>query len=88
MPHTTNKNRQSAETYANRPCLGWRPARGDGVLGPYEFITYREAFARSEQAGSAFLELGCAPHDRVGVFGVNCPEWMVAMQGCNRTRWG
>lgn len=38
------------------------------------------------QVGSAYLTLGLKPKDRVGVFGANCPEWMLAMQGCNRTR--
>jgi long-subunit acyl-CoA synthetase (AMP-forming) len=38
------------------------------------------------QVGSAYLHLGLQPKDRVGVFGANCPEWMLAMQGCNRTR--
>jgi len=32
------------------------------------------------QVGSALLELGVEPKDRVGVFGANCPEWMLAMQ--------
>lgn len=39
------------------------------------------------QVGSAYLDLGLQPKDRVGVFGANCPEWMLAMQGCNRTRY-
>lgn len=38
------------------------------------------------QAGSALLDLGVKPKDRVGVIGANCPEWMLTMQGCNRTR--
>jgi hypothetical protein len=32
------------------------------------------------------LDLGAKPKDRVGVIGANCPEWMLTMQGCNRTR--
>lgn len=40
------------------------------------------------QVGSALLDLGVKPKDRVGVIGANCPEWMLTMQGCNRTRWG
>lgn len=38
------------------------------------------------QVGSAFLDVGLKPRDRVGVIGSNCPEWMITMQGCNRTR--
>lgn len=33
------------------------------------------------------MDLGLKPQDRVGVIGSNCPEWMLTMQGCNRTRY-
>ncbi len=29
---------------------------------------------------SALRALGVQPQQRVGVFGANCPEWMIAMQ--------
>lgn len=32
------------------------------------------------QVGSAFLDLGLKPRDRLGVFGPNCVEWMISMQ--------
>uniref|UniRef100_A0A383WNH5 Long-chain-fatty-acid--CoA ligase n=1 Tax=Tetradesmus obliquus TaxID=3088 RepID=A0A383WNH5_TETOB len=75
----------SAEKYADQDCLGSRAVGPDGKPGPYKFITYREAFQLACQAGSAFLHLGLKPKDRLGVFGPNCIEWMVSMQGCNRT---
>ncbi|WIA13533.1 hypothetical protein OEZ85_007105 [Tetradesmus obliquus] len=75
----------SAEKYEDQDCLGSRAVGPDGKPGPYKFITYREAFQLACQAGSAFLHLGLKPKDRLGVFGPNCIEWMVSMQGCNRT---
>lgn len=35
---------------------------------------------RHPQVGSAFLQAGLRPKERVGVLGANCPEWMLAMQ--------
>lgn len=32
------------------------------------------------QVGSALVELGLERNERVGVFGANCPEWMLTMQ--------
>ena len=43
-------------------------------------MTYLEAAARVEAAGSALVARGISPKERIGVFGTNCPEWMIAMQ--------
>ena len=43
-------------------------------------MTYQEAAARVEAAGSALVARGISPKERIGVFGANCPEWMIAMQ--------
>jgi hypothetical protein len=55
--------RNSAEKYASKPCLGWRVPQGpDGKsLGPYTFMTYKEAWDKAVQvmiAGSS------RPHTR------------------------
>ncbi|KAF6251919.1 acetyl-CoA synthetase-like protein [Scenedesmus sp. NREL 46B-D3] len=77
--------RASAEKFADQDCLGSRVAGPDGKPGPYKFITYKEAFELAAKVGSAFLHLGLKPKDRLGVFGPNSIEWMISMQGCNRT---
>ncbi|KAF8060014.1 LACS4 [Scenedesmus sp. PABB004] len=77
--------KSSAEKFADKPCLGYRTVGADGKPGPYKFYTYAEAWEMAAKAGSAFLNLGLKPTDRLGVFGANCVEWMIAMQGCNRT---
>ena len=33
---------------------------------------------------SALAAIGGNAHTRAGIYSVNCPEWMVAMQACNR----
>eukprot|EP00879_Flechtneria_rotunda_P001890 GHRR01002062.1.p1 GENE.GHRR01002062.1~~GHRR01002062.1.p1 ORF type:complete len:668 (+),score=222.63 GHRR01002062.1:317-2320(+) len=77
--------RSSAEKFAGQNCLAYREPKPGAGFGPYKYITYKEAFDKSAQVGSAFLDLGLKPKDRLGVFGPNCVEWMLAMQGCNRT---
>jgi acyl-CoA synthetase (AMP-forming)/AMP-acid ligase II len=60
---------------------------GSGGICAYSAVSYSGTLVAAVlQVGSAFLTLGLQPQDRVGVFGNNCPEWMLAMQGCNRTR--
>jgi hypothetical protein len=43
--------RDSAEKFASKPCLGWRVPQGaDGTsLGPYTFMTYKEAWDKAVQ---------------------------------------
>jgi hypothetical protein len=43
--------RDSVEKYGSRPCLGWRTQQdAEGkVLGPYTFMTYKEAWDKSVQ---------------------------------------
>ena len=71
---------QSATRAPDAPCLAWRPAAG----APYRHFTYGEALALATDMSAAYASLGVAPRDRVGIFGANTPEWMLAMQACNR----
>lgn len=81
---------------ASRPCRActhWQHAVAEapklqvGAIKPLHCQTYACAgMAFVLQVGSALLDLGVKPKDRVGVIGANCPEWMLTMQGCNRTR--
>lgn len=50
--------RDSAEKFAGRPCLGWRTKQGlEGKLGPYSFMTYKEAWDKAVKVAS-----GCSAH--------------------------
>jgi long-chain acyl-CoA synthetase len=57
----------------------------DGVAQPFEWMTYAAVGARVDAVSSALVKAGVsAQGTRIGVFGANCPAWMVAMQACNR----
>lgn len=65
--------------YGANPCLGRRPIK-DGVAGPYEWLTYAEVGDRVDAIAGGMMALGHKAHGRVGVYGINAPEWMMAMQ--------
>lgn len=53
--------------------------------GDYQWQSYAEVGARVEAVGSGVdLLCGVKKGDCVGVYGTNSPEWMIAMQACNR----
>ncbi|RVW48437.1 Long chain acyl-CoA synthetase 2 [Vitis vinifera] len=51
--------------------------------GPYVWLTYREAYDAALQMGSAMRSRGVNPGERCGIYGSNCPEWIIAMEACN-----
>uniref|UniRef100_A0A5B7AFM9 Long-chain-fatty-acid--CoA ligase n=1 Tax=Davidia involucrata TaxID=16924 RepID=A0A5B7AFM9_DAVIN len=55
----------------------------DGKAGPYEWLTYQEVYDATIRIGSAIQSLGVNPGDRCGIYGTNCPEWIIAMEACN-----
>lgn len=71
---------RSVDKYGERNCLGKR----DSSTSEYSWITYKETEEMVAAVGSALADVGLEPHGRVGVYGANCPEWMIAMQACNR----
>lgn len=56
-------------------CLGRRVAEG------YTWITYKDTAARAENFGAGLLGLGIQPGQKLGVFGVNSTEWVLAELG-------
>ncbi|KAI3946070.1 hypothetical protein MKX01_024826 [Papaver californicum] len=55
----------------------------DGKVGPYVWKTYQEVFDETIEIGSAIRNSGVNPGDRCGIYGSNCPEWIIAMEACN-----
>ncbi|KAK1300760.1 Long chain acyl-CoA synthetase 2 [Acorus calamus] len=55
----------------------------DGKVGPYVWQTYEEAHDKAIQIGSAMRSCGVNPGDHCGIYGSNCPEWVIAMEACN-----
>jgi long-chain acyl-CoA synthetase len=69
----------SVKKYSNEKCLGYRPIV-DGVAGDYVWFTYAEIAKKVEDVASGIAALGLNKKDRVGVYGPNCVDWMIAMQ--------
>jgi long-chain acyl-CoA synthetase len=71
--------RAAVEKWPNQPCLAYRHPQGNGY-GPYENITYAEVADMVARAASGLFSMGMQPQQRLGIFGVNCVEWMVSLQ--------
>ncbi|KAH0890094.1 hypothetical protein HID58_052523 [Brassica napus] len=72
---------KSVEKFPYNKVLGWRRIV-DEKVGPYMWKTYKEAYGEVLQIGSAIRALGAEPGCRVGIYGVNCPQWIIAMEAC------
>ena len=75
---------RSVSKYGDNPCLGMRLKGADGTVGDYKWLTYREVSEKVVAVSSGLVGEGVVAQNTVGVFGANCPEWMMAMQACNR----
>ncbi|KAF9688185.1 hypothetical protein SADUNF_Sadunf02G0170800 [Salix dunnii] len=69
----------SAKKYAGNKMLGWRRFV-DGKVGPYVWKTYQEVYDEVLQISSALRASGAEAECRVGIYGSNCPHWIVAME--------
>ncbi|XP_078444127.1 long chain acyl-CoA synthetase 1-like isoform X2 [Wolffia australiana] len=72
----------SAKKHSKNRMLGWRELV-NGKLGPYVWKTYETVFEEVLNVGSALAHLGAKPGSRVGIYGINCPQWIVSMEACN-----
>ncbi|RKP08894.1 hypothetical protein THASP1DRAFT_14984 [Thamnocephalis sphaerospora] len=63
------------------PFLGRRVVT-NGVAGPYVWETYGQVLKRIEALGSGLAKLGTNERDRVGLFSVNRPEWVIGEHAC------
>ncbi|KAL9269309.1 Long chain acyl-CoA synthetase 1-like protein [Drosera capensis] len=74
--------RCAVEKYPGNRMLGWRP-NIDGKFGPYTWKTYKQVYDEVLNIGSALRACGAEPGARIGIYGPNCPEWIIAMEACN-----
>lgn len=77
----------AAVRYADVPCLGTRTVGHDGLPGAYEWMSYGAAAAERAAIGAGLLRHGVRAGDKVGLYSVNCAEWLlteaaIARQGC------
>ncbi|KAL0861816.1 hypothetical protein Bca101_040934 [Brassica carinata] len=70
---------KSVDKFPNNKMLGWRPIV-DEKVGPYIWKTYKEVYEEVLQIGSALRADGAEPGCRVGIYGANCPQWIIAME--------
>ncbi|KAE8708687.1 Long chain acyl-CoA synthetase 1 [Hibiscus syriacus] len=75
----------SVEKYPGNRMLGWRKIV-DGKVGPYIWKTYKEVYDEVLHVGSALRASGAEPGCRVGIYGANCPQWIMAMEACGAHR--
>ncbi|MED6122217.1 Long-chain-fatty-acid--CoA ligase 2 (Long-chain acyl-CoA synthetase 2) (Fatty acid activator 2) [Stylosanthes scabra] len=72
----------SVKKHPKNRMLGWRKVI-DGKFGPYVWKTYKEVYDEVLHIGSALKASGAEPGSRIGVYGSNCPQWIVAMEACS-----
>lgn len=55
----------------------------DSKVGPYVWHTYKEVYDSAVRLGSAIRSRSVNPGDRCGIYGSNCPEWIITMEACS-----
>ncbi|XP_012836994.1 PREDICTED: long chain acyl-CoA synthetase 2 isoform X1 [Erythranthe guttata] len=73
---------ESVKKNPSNSLLGRRQIK-DGKAGGYSWLTYQEAYDAALRIGSAIRRRGVNPGDKCGIYGANCPEWIIAMEACN-----
>mmetsp|Transcript_17633 Transcript_17633/g.30373 ORF Transcript_17633/g.30373 Transcript_17633/m.30373 type:complete len:671 (+) Transcript_17633:24-2036(+) len=63
------------------PCLGARTYNADGSRGAYEWHTYNQVAARSENLGSGLKSLGLKEQAKIGIYSINRPEFTITLLG-------
>ncbi|XP_060180127.1 long chain acyl-CoA synthetase 4-like [Lycium barbarum] len=74
--------RLSVEKYPNNRMLGRRKIV-DGKPGKYVWMTYKEVYDIVIKVGNSIRNCGVEQGGKCGIFGANCPEWIMSMEACN-----
>ncbi|XP_071738348.1 long chain acyl-CoA synthetase 1-like [Rutidosis leptorrhynchoides] len=74
--------RKSVEKYPDNKMLGRRELV-DGKWGPYKWKTYKTVYNEVLDVASALRASGIDAGCKVGIYGANCPQWIVSMEACN-----
>ncbi|CAN6459908.1 unnamed protein product [Victoria cruziana] len=62
--------------------LGYRQ-KLNGKAGAYSWRTYGEVYDQSIRLGAAIRRCNVGPRASCGIYGINCPEWIITMEACN-----
>ncbi|KAL2254705.1 UNVERIFIED_CONTAM: Long chain acyl-CoA synthetase 2 [Sesamum indicum] len=71
----------SVKKNPNNQMLGRRQIK-DGKAGAYTWLTYQQVYDATLKIGSAMRRRGVNPGDKCGIYGANCPEWIIGMEAC------
>ncbi|KAG5539545.1 hypothetical protein RHGRI_019925 [Rhododendron griersonianum] len=74
--------RMSVEKYPDNRMLGRREVV-NGKPGKYVWLTYKEVYDLVIKVGNSIRSCGVEEGGRCGIFGANCPEWIMSMEACN-----
>ncbi|KAG2562696.1 hypothetical protein PVAP13_8KG240800 [Panicum virgatum] len=69
----------AVKKYPKNRMLGQRQVT-DGKAGEYVWQTYEEVYQKVMRIGTAIRSLDVNPGAHCGIYGSNCPEWVMAMQ--------
>ena len=68
------------QAFHGNPYLGWRPSSG----APYQWLSYGTVGRLRDDLGAGLVHLGLNPGDTLGIYGPNCPEWVLLDAACAR----
>ncbi|KAF0901519.1 hypothetical protein E2562_003502 [Oryza meyeriana var. granulata] len=74
--------RNSVEKYPDSPMLGRRRVV-DGKAGEYVWMTYKEVYNIVMKLAASMSKSGINKGECCGIYGANCPEWIISMEACN-----
>ncbi|CAH2071069.1 unnamed protein product [Thlaspi arvense] len=74
--------RTAVEKYPNNRMLGQREIV-NGKAGKYVWKTYKEVHDIVIKLGNSLRSCGVEEGGKCGIFGANCPEWIISMEACN-----
>ncbi|KAF5478102.1 hypothetical protein F2P56_004689 [Juglans regia] len=74
--------RMTVERYPENRMLGRREIL-NGKPGNYVWQTYKEVYDLVIKVGNAMRSCGFGEGAKCGIYGVNCPEWIISMEACN-----
>ncbi|PKA64426.1 Long chain acyl-CoA synthetase 4 [Apostasia shenzhenica] len=74
--------RMSVERNPDNKMLGFREIV-DGKAGKYVWMTYKQVYDIVIKVGASIRSCGVGQGGRCGVYGANCPEWVISMEACN-----
>ncbi|OAY82753.1 Long chain acyl-CoA synthetase 4, partial [Ananas comosus] len=74
--------RLAVEKHPNNRMLGRREIV-NGEAGKYVWLTYKEVYETVVKVGASIRSCGVQKGGRCGIYGANCPEWVISMEACN-----